>query len=172
MFELTAEYLRAILDYNPSTGLFTNKVQRGQRGPIGAVAGSYDKDGYIMIMINRQKFRAGRLAFLYMKGYWPIEVDHRDRDRANDAWLNLRECTRSQNTAHSERAVGESGLRGVRFDPRSSTWRARIAFGGYREWLGPFSTKEEAYAAYLAAADSTHGEFALHKKPQTSWRRI
>ena len=172
MFELTADYLRAILDYNPTTGLFTNKVRRGQRGPIGAVAGSYDKDGYVVIQINAVKYRAGRLAFLYMKGRWPREIDHEDRVRHNDAWLNLRECDRSQNVAHSERATGESGLRGVKFDPKTSTWRSRIAFGGCREWLGPFDSKEEAYAAYLEAANTTHGEFALHRQPQTSWRRL
>ena len=171
MWELTAERLRELLDYNPLTGLFTNKIQRGQRGPVGAVAGTYDKDGYVVICINRQKFRAGRLAFLYMKGRWPREVDHKDRVRANNAWLNLRECTRSENIAHSERATGESGLRGVKFDPKTSTWRSRIGFGGYREWLGPFDSKEEAYKAYLLAANSTHGEFALHK-PQPHWRRI
>lgn len=172
MWELTAERLRELLAYDPLTGLFTNKIQRGKRGPIGAVAGSYDKDGYVMIMINRQKFRAGRLAFLYMKGKWPREVDHKNGVRADNAWLNLRESTRCENIVNSERPLGESGLRGVKFDPKTSTWRSRIAFGGYREWLGPFGTKEEAYAAYLAAAETTHGEFALHKRPQTSWRRI
>jgi len=171
MFELTAEHLRAILDYDSLTGLFTNKVQRGKRGPIGAVAGTYDKDGYVVIQISGIKFRAGRLAFLHMTGRWPREVDHKDRVRANDAWLNLRECTRSENVAYSERATGESGLRGVNFDPKTSTWRSRIGFGGYREWLGPFGSKEEAYTAYLNAANSTHGEFALHK-PQPHWRRI
>lgn len=171
MRELTAERLRELLVYDPGTGVFTNRIQRGSRGPIGAVAGNYDKDGYIVISISGQKFRAGRLAFLYMTGRWPREIDHKDRVRDNDAWLNLRECTRSENVAHSERATGESGLRGVKFDPKTSTWRSRIAFGGYREWLGPFGTKEEAYAAYLAAANSAHGEFALHK-PQTSWRRF
>jgi hypothetical protein len=172
MWELTAERLRELLDYNPFTGLFTNKIQRGKRGPIGAVAGSYDKDGYVIIMISGKKFRAGRLAFLYVEGRWPREIDHVDGIRHHDAWANLRECTRSENTAYSDRPVGESGLRGVKFDERSSTWRARIGFGGYREYLGPFDTKEEAYAAYLKAVDSVHGEFAFHKRPQTSFRRI
>src|ERR1700761_4942392 len=122
MLDLTVEYLKTLLVYDPSTGLFTNKVQRGIRGPIGAIAGSYDKDGYVVIQINAKKYRAGRLAWLYMTGRWPREVDHKDRDRANDAWLNLRECTRSENNAHSERPLGESGLRGVRFDPKTSTW--------------------------------------------------
>src|SRR5882762_7480724 len=126
MWELTAERLRELLVYDPLTGFFTNRVQRGVRGPIGARCGHYDKDGYLIIQINSQKFRAGRLAFLYMTGRWPIEADHKDGVRDNDAWLNLRECTRCENVANSERPLGESGLRGVKFDSKTSTWRARV----------------------------------------------
>ena len=163
---LTAERLKELLVYDPITGVFTNKVQRGQRGPIGAATGSYDKDGYLIIQIGGKKYRAGRLAFLYMTGRWPIEVDHKNGVRANNAWLNLRESTRCENIANSERPIGESGLRGVKFDSKTSSWRSRIGFGGDREWLGPFDTAEEAYQAYLVAAESAHGEFALHNRPQ------
>ena len=164
MWQLTAECLRELLIYNPETGLFTNKVKRGQRGQIDAIAGSYDKDGYVVITINRQKFRAGRLAWLYMTGKWPIEVDHEDGVYDNDLWSNLREATRSENIANSLRDVGVSGLRGVKFDERSSTWRARIGFGNCREYVGAYNTAEEAYEAYLAAAEIRHGEFALHNR--------
>lgn len=173
MRQLTAERLRELLNYEQVTGLFTNRIQRGVRAPVGAVTGSYDKNGYIVIQINGQKFRAGRLAFLYMTGRWPIEVDHKNRVRDDDSWLNLRESTRSENVANSERSVGESGLRGVKFDPKTSTWRSRIGFGGYRSYVGgSHATREEAQASYLAAAKSVHGEFALHSRPQTPWRRI
>lgn len=174
MWQLTAERLRELLVYDPLTGLFTNRIQRGQRGPIGAIAGSYDKDGYVVIQINGIKFRAGRLAFLYMKGRWPIEVDHEDRVRDNNIWLNIRESDRSENVANSERPLGESGLRGVKFDPKTSTWRSRIQFRGYREYVGAYATAEEAHAAYLVAANTVHGEYALQRRtePQTHWRRI
>lgn len=163
---ITQVRLRELLVYNPITGLFTNRVQRGQRGPIGAIAGNFDKDGYRIIQIGGTKYRASRLAWLYMTGHWPIEVDHKDGVPYNDIWNNLREATRCENMANSTRPVGTSGLRGVKFDPKTSTWRSRVQYGNCREWLGPFDTAEEAHAAYLIAAENKHGEFALHNRPQ------
>lgn len=162
---ITQAELWQFLDYDPETGEFTNLVQRGQRSPVGGIAGYHDKDGYTIIQICGQKYRAGRLAWFYMTGEWPIEVDHEDGVYDNDSWDNLREATRSQNVTNSARPVGISGLRGVKFDPKTSTWRARIAFGYQRKWLGPFDMAEEASAAYLAAAEEVHGKFAVHNRP-------
>ena len=85
----------------------------------------------------------------------------------NNTWLNLRDATRSDNCANSERALGESGFRGVKWDPRTRTWRARVAYGCQRVWLGPYDTAEEASKAYLAVAETTHGEFALRNRKHT-----
>lgn len=159
------EQLHELLDYDPETGVFTNRIWRGTRGAVGEVAGSYDKDGYIVIQIKGRKYRAGRLAWLYMTGKWPeYEIDHEDGNYANDAWSNLREATRCDNMSNASRPLGESGLRGVNFDPRTRTWRARIGYGNDRQWLGPFNTAEEASTAYLAAAESVHGKFAFHNR--------
>lgn len=163
---ITQERLKELLDYDPETGLFTNRVSRGPRGPIGAIAGTYDKDGYIVIQIGGTKYRAGRLAWLYMTGTWPTEIDHEDGVYDNDSWSNLRDATRSENIVNSKRLTGSSGLRGVRCDPGTTKWRARISFGYQRSYLGVFDTAEEAHKAYLAAAEIRHGEFALHNRPQ------
>lgn len=170
---LTQERLKELLVYDPDTGEFTNRIQRGQRGTVGALAGSYDKDGYIVIQIGGTKYRAGRLAWLYMKGVWPIEIDHEDGIYDNDAWYNLREATRSDNMSNSNRETGISGLRGVTRDPKNPTlWRSRVSYGNIRKWLGPFDSPEKAHAAYLEAAELAQGEFALHNRPQPLERRL
>jgi hypothetical protein len=169
---ITQQRLKELLVYNPDTGEFTNRVQRGPRGAIGALTGSLDKDGYNIIQIGGVKYRAGRLAFLYMIGRWPVEVDHKDGVPANDWWDNLREATRSEQMANSARPIGASGLRGVKFDLKTSTWRSRVQCGNIREWLGPFDTAKEAHEAYLAATETAHGEFALHNRPQPLERRL
>lgn len=168
---ITQNRLKELLHYDPDTGWFTNLVQRGQRGAVGAICGYLDAGGYTIIQIGGIKYRAGRLAWLYMMGEWPIEIDHKDGVTNDDRWDNLREATRSDNVANSARPIGASGLRGVKFDPKTSTWRSRVQYGNYREWLGPFDTAEEAHAAYLVAAEDRHGEFALHNRPQPN-RRI
>lgn len=162
----TMNYLRVILDYDHAdTGWFYNRIQRGLRGQVGEPAGNYDKDGYIIIQIDGKKYRAHRLAWMYMTGEWPEhEIDHRDGIPWHNQWGNLREATRSDNCANSDRALGESGFRGVKFDPSTRTWRARIGHGYRRQYLGAYSTAEEAYQAYLVGADAIHGDFALHKR--------
>ncbi len=170
---ITQEYLQHLFNYDPETGWLINRIQRGQRGPIGARAGNYDKDGYLVTQIDGQKYRVGRLIWFYITGEWPIEVDHEDGVRDNDSWTNLREATRSENNCNSNRAIGMSGLRGVKRDPKNPTlWRARIAYGNYRKWLGPFDSLEKASKAYLKAVELHHGEFAHHKRPQPLDRRI
>lgn len=162
---LTMLYLRSILEYDPDDGWFLNRVQRGQRGDIGDVAGNYDKDGYIVIQIQGKKYKAHRLAWMYMTGEWPEhEIDHKDGNPANNIWTNLREATRGENCVNANRELGESGFRGVKFDSSSLTWRARIGYGYQRTWLGPFDSAEEAYEAYLQAADVVHGKYAIHKR--------
>jgi hypothetical protein len=162
---LTIERLKEVLIYDPITGLFTWRITIGQRAQAGKVAGCFDKDGYIVIVFERKKYKAGRLAWFYMTGQWPAyEIDHRDGCRADNVWTNLREATREENVLNSDRELGESGSRGVKFDRCTSSWRARIGRGGQRKWLGPFKTAKEASDAYLAAAELHHGEFALHKR--------
>ena len=87
----TLNYLRSILTYDPETGIFTNRVQRGLRGDIGKPTGSYDKDGYVILQINGKKYKAHRVAWLWMTGEWPEhEIDHKDGQPWNNVWLNLR----------------------------------------------------------------------------------
>ncbi len=50
---LTTERLRELLDYNPETGVFTNRAPR-KKIRVGEVSGALDKStGYIKITIDR-----------------------------------------------------------------------------------------------------------------------
>ncbi len=162
---ITQEQVQALFIYQSLTGWLVNRTQRGRRGKIGERAGSFGADGYRCVQIGGQKFKEHRVIWLYIRGYMPDEIDHKDGNGYNNILTNLREATRSENIANSLREVGESGLRGVKFDPNTSSWRARVSFGNCREYLGPFDTAEEAYEAYLVAAEIRHGEFALHNRP-------
>ena len=97
--ELTQEHLKSILDYDPSTGVFTWKMTNPSRSCIkGKRAGYEGKDGYRNIKIKSVKYREHILACLYMTGQFPKEsVDHIDQVRSNNAWSNLREVTHAEN---------------------------------------------------------------------------
>ena len=163
---ITQARLKELLHYDPLTGLFTWLVQYNSRTVIGSIAGGFDGQGYRRIQLNVKIYRCGRLAFFYMTGQWPNGlIDHKDRDKANDAWNNLREASYSESTHNRNMPVGESGLRGVRSVlSNPHRWEARIAVGYHRVSLGTFDSAEEAHAAYLAASENLHGEFAPHNR--------
>ncbi len=162
--ELTQERLKELLSYDPLTGVFLWRVKLSNKNP-GDVAGC-KKRVYIVISIDDVIYRAHHLAWLYMTGEWPNPfVDHRDLNKHNNVWTNLREATKSQNMAN----VGiiksnKSGLKGVsRYRAGESygkPWQACIGKDGKSRHLGHFATKEEAHAAYVAAAENLFGEFA------------
>ena len=169
---LTYERLLAVLKYNKRTGIFTWRLGRNQVS-AGDAAGSVD-EGYIRIYIEGRSYRANRLAFLYVTGRWPLlDVDHKNRKRADNRWSNLREATDSQNKQNMvspRRDNRYSNYVGVSWHTRDRKWRASIGLQGKRIYLGSFVAEEEARDAYLQAKRKYH-TFAIdcisppHVKP-------
>jgi hypothetical protein len=119
--DLTAAYVREILDYNPETGVFTwQKLPKFRSDRTGKVAGCPDDRGYIRIRINNHYYRAHRLAWLIMTGESPgaLDVDHRNRNKSDNRWQNLRLATRAQNNANAPYKPGSNkhGFKGVCFN--------------------------------------------------------
>lgn len=158
--KITQERLKEFLHYAPETGIFTWKIKAGRNAP-GSVAGTLRSDGYIRIQINGERRYASQWAWLYMTGDLPEdEVDHEDRNRANNAWANLRAATKSQNCANRPKRVRESGL--LRGTTRNgSKFTAQIRVRGEHRYLGTFDTEEEAHAAYARAALPEFREFSV-----------
>ena len=162
MSQLTQERLRALLHYDPETGVFVRT--KGVQGfASGSTAGNHHAaSGYVMIGVDRRSYRAHRLAWLYMTGAWPPgDIDHINRDRADNRWAKLRVATRSQNNANAKRRCDNtSGARGVSWDAKNKRWRAYVGVGGKQLHLGRFDTVEQAVAAQASAFQATYGEFA------------
>lgn len=160
--ELTQARLKELLHYDPDSGVFTWRVTVGPRGHAGSVAGSLTQEGYWKIQISRSPYQSHRLAVLYMTGEWPeADVDHRDGVRINNAWSNLRLCTRGENQQNlgSQVRVSATGLRGARYCPkmnRPNPYSACISVGRVKHRLGYFPTAEEAHKAYLNAKFHLH----------------
>jgi hypothetical protein len=159
---MTSERLRALLHYNPATGVFRWRISIAGPLKAGRIAGTTDKRGRRYIMIDGRKHIASRLAHLWMTGEWPIGmIDHRDGDPLNNRWRNLREATRGQNAQNAKRRRDNtSGFKGVSFSERYGKWRATISRDRQRINLGWFDSPEDAHAAYCDAAREHYGEFA------------
>ena len=163
--DLTADYVREILDYDPETGVLTWKKlpRRPGKAKIGHAAGWQRPDRRIAIGIpGRGDYRAHRLIWLMMTGEWPPEeIDHIDLDPSNNRWANLRLATSSQNQAHRGlQSNNKSGHPGVFFHAKTGRWWAYIKHKGHREHIGVFDTAEKAYAARLARERQVFGQFS------------
>jgi hypothetical protein len=159
---LTVERLKEILHYDPLTGLFTWLVTVNYNAKAGSIAGTLNKSGYILIMIDRKSYRAHRLAFLYMTGEWPKNlVDHKPPGvKSDNRWENLREATYSQNACSRKTQEGtKSGLKGVTITP-TGKHHVSIRVEGDVLYLGTYEKAVDAATAYNDAAKILHGEFA------------
>jgi hypothetical protein len=164
---LTAKQLRAKLDYDLETGRFTWKwrplaTHGWNTRYAGTTAGALKPNGYIQILLQTRLHLAHRLAYLWMTGEWPDgEIDHRDGNRANNAWNNLRPASSSQQRMNAtRRADNTSGFKGVCWEPRRGYWYFEIRAGGKRQIFPNYATAEEAHKARTEAARRLHGTFA------------
>lgn len=157
--DLTQDMLKSILHYEPATGVFTwVDPPNNHARLIGSRAGC-NATGYCLIRIDKKKYKAHRLAWLYVHGVMPAKhLDHKDGDPFNNAISNLREATVSQNIANARRKARKALPKGVRKNGNGFT--ARITFGGKIRSLGTFPSVEGAAQAYLNAAVLLYGEFA------------
>lgn len=163
---LTQTQLKKFLSYDPQTGIFIRiAAPRPQVAwYVGSAAGYITDNGYCVINIDhkRNRYRAHRLAWLYMTGEWPRgDIDHINGDRLDNRWSNLREATRSQNLGNSRiPSTNKSGFKGVSFDGRRNKWLAQITIDGVHYHLGRYDKAEDAAQAYREALRGHFGKFA------------
>lgn len=156
MAGLTQDRLKRLVHYDPNTGQFTRLIglRNGhQPGPIGGKA----QDGHIRLMVDYRLYRAHRLAWFYMTGMWPTaEIDHKDGDRTNNRWANLRDVPRRINGQNMRKARQDNliGLLGV--SRNKKRWMSRIQVDGVQRQIGTFDTPELAHAAYVVAKRVLH----------------
>ena len=166
---ISLERLRQVLEYDPETGLWEwLRPNLMNKKPISKMAGTISVHGYRIITYEGVKYRASRLAWFYMTGEWPSqEMDHKDKDKANDKWINLREVSRSENGLNRYlQPNNTSGARGVHWDLDRGKWGASVKHDGNIHFVGRYDLLDEAIEARDAAAQDLHGDFAtLNRDP-------
>ena len=110
---ITQERLKELFIYEPETGVFTRKYKK--RTHNKKESHGWIQKGYWAIKIDGVKYLCHRLAFLYMTGSMPVDcVDHINRNRGDNRWENLRDCThaenRKNNPINKRNTTGASGV--------------------------------------------------------------
>lgn len=156
----TLDELRTAFRYDPDAGLFYWRVKRSSNQDVGDIAGSRrgGRADYWRLRFDGVEYEAHRVAWLFMTGAWPDGlIDHRDLDKLNNRWLNLRPATVAQNSANA-RGRG-AHPKGVTLH-RNGRYQAQVKASGRNHYLGLFDSPEEAHAAYVVAATRYFGEYA------------
>ena len=170
MKHIEQSLLKSILTYDPEFGIFTwnNRTQETffskkhperafkifnklyANKPAGYISNSKkSKTPYWNITINGIAFKAHRLAFIYMTGTAPEEVDHIDHDGLNNKWLNLRASNNKDNSRNLPmQKSNTTGVIGVNWHKSAKKWQARaVNKDGVRIELGRFDIFEDAVKA-------------------------
>jgi hypothetical protein len=157
---ITQEELKEILDYNPDTGIFTNRVTRNSRAVKGTNLNPTNEGNYGSVHINKQKYLQHRLAWFYVYGKWPKEqLDHINRIKSDNRISNLRECSPRENSYNTKGQNKTSKYKGVSLD--NNKWKAQIRINGIKTTIGRFNTEIEAAKAYDEKAKEFQGDFAV-----------
>lgn len=158
---LTREQLFKTLLYRPIQGDFIWLNPSKYHSKLhGTIAGSLDAKGYVRVKIDGKPYLAHRLAWFYMTGAWPKkQLDHRNKVKNDNSWLNLREADDSDQNGNKDLRINNtSGFRGVYYMKRRNVWIAQLCTKPYK-YLGSYQTKEEAAEKYKEAAKEYFGEF-------------
>lgn len=150
---ITQTRLKELFHYDPETGVFTRIVALAPKSKVGDLAGWHDPKGYLRIGTLGTNYLAHRLAWLYMHGEMPVEIDHINGIKDDNRLSNLRSVNRKQNMENRRlRKDSSSGFCGANFHKATGRWRAQIRHNGKKLHLGYFDSAEEAAQAYHAAA--------------------
>jgi hypothetical protein len=166
----SSEELKAILDYDPETGVLTwrtrpatSKVNKNFNARFaGKKAGTIESWGYRQLRILGKLQMAHRVIWKMVAGDEPPDhLDHRDGDPSNNKWTNLRGADPHSNAWNkSLRRNNTSGVECIfplhRKRSSSKQFRVLMYYDGKKAFLGDFHTLEEAKAAHFAA-------FAKHR---------
>lgn len=143
----TQEEIKYYFSYNPDSGVlyWKNKPSPKARVKIGNKAGTQHPDGYIRVTLKNVTYPAHHLVWIYMKGYKPDIIDHKNHIRNDNTWDNLQESSHLNNNKSAlQRSDNTSGVTGVSWNKRDKVWVAYINDKGAIKRLGSSKDKDKA----------------------------
>ena len=158
---ITQERLKELFDYNQETGEFTRLVTVANRAKAGSIAGC-KAGNYLQIRIDYKLYYAHQLAWLYVYGYLPKQIDHINHNGCDNRLENLRETDYvANNRNHPMRKTNTSGATGVTWNKRAKKWFAQIHMNGKCKGLGYYNDIKDAITA-RKDAEMKYGFHANH----------
>ncbi len=181
MSELTPEFMREALIYDPETGTLIWRVRplhhfldrRCQRmantkfaGKSAGTPRGKGENSYLIFKINQQMVYTHRAAWAIHHGVWPTEnIDHINGQKHDNRIANLRDVSKLVNSQNSKMfSTNKSGVTGVCWCKRDLRWKAYIKRKNVAVHLGNFVHMDDAIEA-RKAAQAALGFHPNHGRP-------
>lgn len=145
----TKKELQEVLSYEPDTGVFMwSKKRRGIK--TGLQLGTDNGFGYLRITVFGKSYYSHRLAWFYVHGVWPNQIDHINGNKSDNRIVNLRSVNIQQNAQNKTKAQknNDSKILGVSWHKKAKKWQAHICIYKQRKYLGLFECVKDAEKAY------------------------
>lgn len=136
--------------YDKDKGVLIN-LHSGKGRAEGSEVNCVDQYGYTKTVIRGFDYRVHRLMWLMETGKLPDMIDHKNRDRSDNSWSNLRVCSHRENRVNSVRKVDQC----VEVLP-SGRFRVKLQ----QKTVGTFDTMKIAIAMRNAYAKEVYGDFS------------
>lgn len=159
---LDQKTVKELLHYDPETGIFMWRKNRGRLAKANNVAGCvHKKDGRVRIKLFGTSYLAHRLAWIYVYGTWPKHnIDHIDHNPRNNRIKNLRDVTKKENNKNQKlHKTNKSGFCGVHFEKESGKWVAQVRIEDKQKKLGRYKCLLKA----VLARKKKEKELGYHK---------
>lgn len=152
-----ADRVREVFDYDPESGILTRLKSTGNRSRLGPCL-SKAAIGYYVARLDGVLYYVHRLIWIHQTGECPEQIDHKDGDRTNNKFKNLRQCTDAQNKQNMKPLFSSntSGFNGVWWNKQAGKWQVDIKLDGKKKYFGRFDSVECAGQVALAAKRALH----------------
>ena len=151
------ELLDCLFDYDSDTGTVYWKLSRSNRIKIGNPVGYKNPYGYLQVRLEGKLWMLHRLIWLKQTEKFPNgEIDHKDGNRSNNSWSNLRDVSKYTNMQNRKKADKDSltGVLGACYDKQSGKFREQLIMDKKKILNKLFYTAEEAGNAYKQAKEN------------------
>lgn len=152
---ITQSYLLGNYMYDPVSGVVTHTTDKGRNKVKGKVVGCLTSHGYLQTSIFDTKIRLHRLAWMYMFGDVPdnMQIDHINGNRADNRLCNLRVVSNKINSKNSKMAKNnKSGTTGVCYDKSKDSYIVTVG----KKYIGRCKDIDDAIKLRQSSLDNDY----------------